>query len=227
MKRILGMNEHCRFYRLVCLASRVSPVIKRYQFDLCKYSDLRNAIVHDRANGQIIAEPNEQAVENIERIAAFLLAPPKVVPLFQKPVLTLGANVLLVDAIALLSKHGYSQAPVKERGSISGLITSQLIVRWLGMNLVDGNINLGRTRVGEVLRFCAGGGSYHLVSADTSLFEALDLFYCFKAKGGKLEAILITHHGEPGEAFLGIITNRDLPLLQKELQQCRPPQQSP
>ncbi len=227
MKRILGMKEHCRFYRLVCLASRVSPVIKRYQFDLCKYSDLRNAIVHDRAEGQIIAEPNEHAVENIERIAGFLLAPPKAIPLFQKPVLTFGANVLLIEVMAQLSKHAYSQAPVKERGAITGLITSQLIVRWLGANLNGGNIELGQITAGQVLHFCGGGGSYRLVPADTSLFEVLELFYCFKIDGGKLEAVLLTHHGEAAEPLLGIITNRDLPLLQKELEHCRPTEPFP
>jgi len=49
------------------------------------------------------------------------------------------------------------------------------------------------------------------------LFEVQDLFYRYYQQGRRLDAILITSSGSPAEPLLGIVTMRDLPLVQKEL----------
>lgn len=220
MQRILDLKEHRRFYDLLDMTARVHPVINRYKFDLKEFADLRNAIVHDRADGRIIAEPNDFAVESIEKIAAFLLEPPKVVPLFQKPVLTLPLNEPVGAAVKAMSRHSCSQVPVLDRGVIAGMITAQMIVRWLGVNLDAGELNLEETTLADIVQYAPPDAcSYRLVSAGASLFEVLDLFYHCQAEGGKLEAVLITRRGEPGEPLIGIITNRDLPVLQRQLEQ--------
>ena len=52
-----------------------------------EYGDLRNAIVHDRADGKVIAEPNDDVVVQIEKIAALLLEPRRLYRFFRKKVL--------------------------------------------------------------------------------------------------------------------------------------------
>jgi predicted transcriptional regulator len=217
LQKILDLKDHRRFYDMVDMAARVNPVISRYKFDLREYGDLRNAIVHDRADGKIIAIPNDDAVESIEAIAGALLEPPKVTPLFQKEVLTLKDGDPMSRAIRLMSKHGYSQAPVLDRDTITGMITSNLIVWWMGAGLAEDTFDLDNTTVGDVLRHAKGVDNFEIIPASTSLFDIPGLFLRSQMEGGKLEAVLITRHGGRGETLIGIITNRDLPLVQQEL----------
>ncbi|MEW5784117.1 MAG: CBS domain-containing protein [Bacillota bacterium] len=220
MQKMLDLKDRRRFYDLIDKAARVNPVINRYKFDLKEYGDLRNAIVHDRADGQVIAEPNNDAVAAIERIAGMLLEPPRVVPLFQKRVLTLSASEAVTRAVKEMSRHAYTQVPLIEADTMIGLLTSNMIVKWMGKSLTDGSLDLEQTTLGDVLRIVGHEDNYRLVSINTSLFKVVDLFYRCQVEGNKLEAVLITEHANTSEPLIGIITNRDLPLVQRELDQA-------
>lgn len=217
LQRILNLKEYRRFYDLLERAARFNPVIDRYKFDLRKYGDLRNAIVHDRIDGMIIAQPNDDTVSNIEKIARLLLKPPAVVPLFKKEVATIPVEASLARAIRVMGKHRYSQVPVIDEGSVTGLLTSNMIVRWMGVQLEKGEINLHDTAVSEVLPFSGSKDNYKVVASRVTLFDVLELFINYREAAHKLEAVLITPNGRPEEQVVGIITNFDLPLLQREL----------
>jgi predicted transcriptional regulator len=221
MERILNLKDHRRFFELVDKSSRVNPVIERYRFDLREYSELRNAIVHDRSGGEIIAVPTNEVVEKIERIAALLVEPPKVAPLFLKEVLTLSGKYPVSRAIRDLSKMSYTQAPVYVNDKLAGLLTSNMIVKWMGICLINNKeeINLHETSLTDVIKKAGHENDYQLVSVNQSLFEVPDLFYRWQHEGRKLEAVLITQNGDPNEPLLGIITNRDLPAVHREIDQ--------
>ena len=217
MQRILDLKERRRFYELVEMGARGNPVLRRYKFDLKKFGDLRNAIVHDRADGKIIAEPTIEAVESIETIARLLLEPPRVAPLFIKEVLALPGEAPVIRAVRELSRHNYTQLAVIDGGAVVAMLTANMIVHWLGRSPAATPDLLERTSIREVLRQTGDRDNFRVVAAEASLFQVLDLFIGHQAKGKKLDAVLITAHGRPEEELIGIITNRDLPLLQKEL----------
>ncbi len=219
MERILDLKEHRRFFELVDRSARVNPVIERYRFDLKEYSELRNAIVHDRAGGEIIAEPVEKVVNDIERIAELLLEPPKVAPLFLKEVLTLSVSHPVSRAIRDLSRMSYTQAPLLDDDLMVGLITSNMIVKWMGIRLAKDSIDLENTTLKNVLEIAGHEENYVTVSVNKSLFAIPDLFYHWQQEGRKLEAVLITQNGNLSEPIKGIITNRDLPIVHRELEQ--------
>ncbi len=217
MERILNIKEHRRFFELVDKSARLNPVIDQYRFDLKEYSELRNAIVHDRINGEIIAIPTDAAVESIERIAALLLQPPTVAPIFLKEVLVLQASDPVEKAVRELSRHSYTQVPVIKEGRMLGLLTSNMIVKWMGSSIDDDSFSLDRVSLLEVIKAAGHEKNYHIVSVQHSLLEIPDLFYKWQQQGKKLEAVLISETGDAGEKFLGIITNRDLPAIYKEI----------
>ncbi len=221
MERILDLKDHRRFFELIDKSSRINPVIERYRFDLREYSELRNAIVHDRSGGEIIAVPTDEVVEKIERIAALLIEPPKVAPLFLKEVLTLSGSYPVSRAIRDLSRMSYTQAPVYRDGKLVGLLTSNMIVRWMGICLIsnEDDVNLHETVLTDVISKAGHENDYHLVSVNQPLFTVPDLFYRWQQEGRKLEAVLITLNGDPDEPLLGIITNRDLPAVHREMEQ--------
>jgi predicted transcriptional regulator len=221
MERILDLKDHRRFFELVDKSSRVNPVIERYRFDLREYSELRNAIVHDRSGGEIIAVPTSEVVDKIERIAALLVEPPKVAPLFLKEVLTLAGNCPVSRAVREFSKMSYTQAPVYVNGKLIGLLTSNMIVKWMGICLISNQeeVNLHETSLTDVIKKAGHENDYQFVSVNQSLFDLPDLFYHWQQQGRKLEAVLITQNGDPAEPLLGIITNRDLPAVHREIDQ--------
>ena len=222
MERILDLKDHRRFFELVDKSARVNPVIERYRFDLREYSELRNAIVHDRSGGEIIAVPTDEVVGKIERIAALLLEPPKVAPLFLKEVLTLSGSYPVSRAIRDLSRMSYTQAPVYVNDKLNGLLTSNMIVKWMGICLISNNdkdVNLHEPSLTDVIKKAGHENDYQLVSVNQSLFTVPDLFYHWQQEGRKLEAVLITQNGDPEEPLLGIITNRDLPAVHRAIDQ--------
>ncbi len=221
MERILNLKEHRRFFELVDRSARANPVIERYRFDLREYSELRNAIVHDRSGGEIIAEPVTEVVEKIERIAALLMEPPKVAPLFLKKVLTLSGNYSVSKAIRELSRMSYTQAPVYLDNQLIGLVTSNMIVKWMGICLINNKeeVNLHETLLIDVIEKAGHENDYQFIAVNQSLFDVPDIFYRWQQEGRKLEAVFITQHGDPDEPLLGIITNRDLPVVQREIEQ--------
>lgn len=218
MRKILELKDHRPFSELVNKSSRLNPVIGRYRFDLKEYSELRNAIVHDRSGGEIIAEPNAEVVASIERIVGLLLEPPKVAPLFIKEVLALSEDQPVARAIRELSKMTYTQAPVMKDGTIVGLITSKMIVQWIGLSLANDTFDIERTTIGDLMERVGEVDGYEFVSVNKSLLEIPDLFYSYQEQGKKLEAVLITRDGKPDQPLKGIITNRDLPVVHRKLE---------
>ncbi len=219
MKRILNLKNHRRFFELIDKSARINPIIERYRFDLKEYGELRNAIVHDRSGGEIIAEPNDYAVSHIEQIAHLLLEPPKVAPLFLKEVLALSASDPISRAIRELSRMSYTQVPVLSNGETICLLTSNMIVKWMGLSLADNTFDISVTTLEDAIKKVGHENNYEVVSVNQPLFEIPDLFYKWQQQGKKLEAVLITQNGELSEKLQGIITNRDLPLVHKALEQ--------
>ncbi len=216
LRKIVAPDRFLKFYELVKCACRIEPLLREYRVDLLEFGELRNAIVHNRTDGRIIAEPDDEAVAAIERIAAHLSEPPRVVPLFQKKVITVAGRDPIRDAVKLLYRYSYSQLPVTENGITVALLTTNTITRWLGKSL-ENKVSLEDTAVAAVLEYTEHGDNFKFAGAGTTLFEVQDLFYRYYQRGKRLDAILITSDGSPAEPLLGIITMRDLPLVQKEL----------
>ncbi len=216
LRKMVASDHYLKFFEMVKGAARTEPLVRQYRVDLLEMGELRNAIVHNRADGRIIAEPDDEAVATIERIAAHLSEPPRVLPLFKKKVITVDYRDPIGRAVKLLYGHSYSQLPVTDSGLTAALLTTNTITRWLG-TAPEQRISLQDTAVGEVLEYTEHSDNFEFVGAGTTLFEIQDIFYCYYQRGKRLDAILITYGGNPAEELLGIITLRDLPLVQKEL----------
>lgn len=204
-------NNDVTFYQLVDDVSRSKPVVRRFKQDLKEYADLRNAIVHERGGGHVLAEPNEQAVNDIERIASFLLKPPTLIPLFQTQVITLDKSKPISNAVELILKRSISQIPILDGNRIVSLLTTNTIARWLGKVVNENLVDLKATTIAQVLQYTEDEDNYALVKRDTTIFEALECFQEFESQGKPLQALLITEYGQPKDRIIGIITIFDLP----------------
>lgn len=214
------LEQRTRFYKLVDRTAVASPVVRRYSDDLKEYADLRNAIVHERTDEHVIAEPNDRAVRQIENILSLLENPPRVIPHFRKQVTTMTPEDPIAVAAFLMLEQDFSQLPiVNKEGHFVALLTTSDITHWIGMCVPKKTINLEETFISEIMDCnCRedlpnAGPDYVFFSRDETIFAVLDIFQSTEQSGSRLEAILITEHGLPTEELLGIITIWDLPAI--------------
>ena len=89
LQKELGNGDYKPFKSLVDHVAKSNTVIKLYQDELNSFGNLRNAIVHTRAeNSEPIAEPHDSVVELIERIVREITTPEKVIPKFSRQVIS-------------------------------------------------------------------------------------------------------------------------------------------
>jgi len=204
------------FYRLVDLVGVDNPVIRRFKVDLKQYADLRNAIVHDRIGGVVIAEPHERVVQRIETIAALIQRPPRVLPVFERRVLTLRSDDTLEAALKTMLKHSFSQIPVISREDFIGLLTANTITRWLASRSQSDWDSI--TPISSVLDCAEDVDNHCFLPGNATIFDAMDSFHTYEELGKRLEAVLITESGKSSSKIKGIITVSDLPRILKEME---------
>ena len=209
LRKVLNEEKEIPFMRMVREASESNHLVLRFRDALRDLSDLRNAIIHDSTDGHVIAEPNNQVVEEIERLLALLVDAPKIIPMFQTKVVTLSTTDPVATALEYVNRHAFSQFPVYSGRDFSALLTTNTIVHWLA-NCHAGGVRLD-VPVEEVLSFAEDTDNCIFMSRHKTAFDVISTVRSYEKKGRKLGAILITQDGRKDEQLLGIITMWDLP----------------
>jgi len=213
LRRLAQSDRRETFRRVLQAAAQCSPVVRTYEREIAKYGELRNAIVHEAVSPDfVIAEPHPDVVEQIEKIAALLLDPPKVGSVATLDVKWLEVNDPITRALHWSKTHSISLFPVYDKGRFVGLLGPKCIARWLAGAPVGDCIRVDEVRVYEVLAYDERGGrNVAFLGPDASVFDAIALFAQVPQSGHpRLEAILVTEHGRPNHRLLGIITPKDV-----------------
>lgn len=205
------------FCQLVETVAKKNRTVSGCKDDLKEFADLRNAIVHERTDGHVIAEPNDRALADFERIRAALINPPTVMPKFQREVRSRRADEAVGAAVADMRSGSFSQLPILSNGTVIALLTAETVVRWLASEVGNDLVSLLDTKIEAVLPHVEDKEHYCFLSRRATLQEALDRFEDFTARGRDLDAILISQDGKPRQALLGILTVYDLPAVLETL----------
>ena len=197
----------------------VDYVVRKYEDELIDYGRLRNAIIHNSTDEQIIAEPHQNVVEEFEKIAELISAPPKVIDtVCTTNVLTVEHNTKLYDLVKLIYSSTFSNIPVYKNGGIIGVANGQKILDYIGKNLFEGvNLEnfLQETTVEQFIEDQTDDVKYFEVcDIDLTVEKALNLFY----QNRKLLIIILTRSGMLQEAPLGILTPTDIMDLNKVIE---------
>lgn len=217
LRSTAGADRSASFYKLVEQVSRAHAAVRRYKDDLKEYADLRNAIVHERTDSHVIAEPNDRALEDFRRIRTSLLQPPKVIPQFQRSVKLRAATEAIGGAVSDMRNGSFSQLPVLLDGNVVALLTAETVVRWLASEVSNDVVSLMDTEIRTVLGHVEDKDHYCFLARGASLHEAISRFEDFTSRGKDLDAILITESGQADQKLLGILTVYDLPAILETL----------
>ncbi len=213
LRKQAGVDRFTPFYQLIERASERNRTIAQYRDDLKEFADLRNAIVHERSDGHVIAEPNDRAIAAFQKIRTALINPIAVIPLFASKVLSRSQSDSVGTAVTDMREGSFSQLPILSDGKVIALLTSETVVRWLATEVKNQIVNPWETQIGAVIGHAENQDHYCFLPRRATLLEALFKFEDFTARGRSLDAILITEAGRPDQKLLGILTIFDLPAI--------------
>ena len=209
MGEISKESSYKPFAQLLYRCASLNKVISLNQQTLREYSELRNAIVHERGgNNEIIAEPCDSVTESIERIAGMLEQDNSILQFSSMPVKTVSLQTEIPEAYRIMDEMHTSKLPVYEQGTYKGLVTLEEIAGW--------GINRDTTKhtVNDILA-ASKDEKVLFLPRSSSVTSAIQGFESAMNHGSSLLAIIITDKGSLNEEPLGIITVADLPKILK------------
>lgn len=203
-------GEEDRFSVLLKVGQTRHHLIDRYYNDLRQYSKLRNAIVHEkREPGLYIAQPNEEVVEHIEKIAEIFGKPMTGLSIASKEVKFFESSQSLLEVLKAIQEHGFSQYPVYEEKNYKGLLKTTHILSWMSDTIQDGQINIANSTVADLIPYM-NEVPIEFVGKQANIFEVEEIFEKKHREKIDLEAVIINENGEKNQWPIGLITPWDL-----------------
>lgn len=214
LEDLLGTEPGNSFRWLVRQAAKRDPLVRSVEDDLLEMSELRNAIVHDRGGGYVIAEPHEETVARLEKVVDLITDPPRIDEVMSRPVVTCSPEEPVAEAARRMVDGGYSRLPVyREDGTFLGLLTANAIARWVATRLAGTINSMDEESVEAVMGHGKAGRRFEVVDRHRLVTDVVAMFAESHRKGRHVEAVLVTPTGDESERPMGIVTVQDLPRL--------------
>ena len=217
LRTIYDFKRSMSFSDVVRRSVVLNSVVRKYEEDLIDYGRLRNAIIHNGNRKYVIAEPHDDVVVKIEKLAELISEPPLAIDrVGNREVITINQDMSIGKAMELMARTGYSNLPTYAGDKLIGILNGRKLINILGNKLADG-INLqefvDNTSVGTIIQDM--GDDYYFMLADEELTidEAMNYF----ENNRKLLIILITKNGKDSSRPLGIISSADIIDMKKIL----------
>ena len=192
LRSIYGFKRSMTYSDVVRRSVVLNSVVRKYEDDLIDFGRLRNAIIHQGNHKYIIAEPHDDIVEMIERLADLITEPPLAIDTVgNKEVLVINHDMKVANAMELIYRTGYSNLPTYNGEKLIGILNGRKLINVLGEKVGLG-INLEtfiqETTVAEILP--SMGEDYYFMLADQKL--TIDNAMNYFENNRKLLIILIT-----------------------------------
>jgi CBS domain-containing protein len=156
---------------------------------------------------QAIAEPHDMIVAKIIEIEKKVSRPRKVIDDYACEVYTFHVQDTLSDVLQVIREKRFSKFPVYNN-ELAGLLTQKGIAGWMAANKQAPSAP-DSIELADVLPF-EQKDNVKFISMHTSVYQAEDIFRQQIGEGKRLEALLITKKGHPGEELMGMITAWDV-----------------
>lgn len=212
LKESLNKNIYYSFSKLLADESKKDIYIKKHKEVLEKISTLRNVLVHEEGNA-IIAVPTDETINILETIVNRYTKPKLVYELCNDKVSSIKNVQTLKEALTIMEKRGFSKLPVYEDGRCIGLLTGNMISRWLRQNL-ENQLQLDdlliKTLIEDVIAYQKEKDHIKFIPKSINVNEFLTLIVKEPSPSG---VYIMTEHGLDSEKPVSIITSFDFPVI--------------
>ena len=217
LRELYGFKPSQSFTDVVRRSAEKNTVVRKYETELVDYARLRNAIVHQSTDGQIIAVPCDEVVEQIEFIEKLLCHPPGIMDAIKvKKIASVFADKPLITAVDAFAENWQKTLIVYDHGRMCGVLNSYGLYRILGERVRAGE-NVTQFLLTALCRDVLDENElakYRLVGRSSTVFE---IFKAFEERKGLL-AVIVTENGQLGEKAINIITPSDFPRINHYLE---------
>ena len=209
LREIYSIKKNLNFADMIRKVAGVNTVVLKFEDELISYGRLRNAIVHNSKEDAIIAEPNIEVVEKLEKIARTINTPPRVVDCIRpRKVFTASGETPLKDVIREMKAVGYSVIPVYIAQTLVGVINRKMVVEGIGKFIeekrdLDDAIN---EPVAQCLDIFNESNHYEVAPASITVENLLYMFQ----QNRKLSSIILTENGNFNEPARAVLVSADL-----------------
>ncbi len=208
LRDIYSIKRQLAFSDMIRKVATVNTVVSKFEEDLLDYGRLRNAIVH-RSDDQIIAEPNIEVVEKLEKIARIINTPPRVVECIKsRKVISVNGDTTLKEVFMILGKEGYSVLPVYINETLVGVINRKMIIDAICNFIIQKrDIDDAMSEpVSKCLNIFNETNHYEVVPTSLTIENLLYMFQ----QNRKLTSVILTENGNYDEPAKSIIVSTDL-----------------
>ena len=217
LRTIYDFKRSMSFSDVVRRSVVLNAVVRKYEEDLIDYGRLRNAIIHQGNHNYIIAEPHDDIVEKIEKLAELISEPPVAIDrVGNKEVITINNDMKIAKAIELIYRTGYSNLPTYEGDKLIGILNGRKMITIIGKRIAE-NVNLQEfvqeTPVSEIIDEMGEDHYFMLADEHLTIDEAMNFF----ENNRKLLVILITKNAKDTGKPLRIISTADIVDMKKIL----------
>jgi predicted transcriptional regulator len=197
--------------------------VKTYNDRLQTFANLRHAIAHypDDGEREVIADPRDSVVEDIEAIADNVETPPTVEEVCVEDVTDVVGNEFVADVARRMKEADYSQAPVVDyEGHFRTLLTTNTIARWFA-EASENDEEMREAEVDDVLDYREREDACEILGPQDNLFKVLTIFETTEEGRPPPYAIVVTAGGRENGEIEGILTPFDLPQVYDTLHLSR------
>ncbi len=210
LRTIYDFKRSMSFSDVVRRCVVLNSIVRKYEEDLIDYGRLRNAIVHQGNKKYIIAEPHDEIVDKIEKLAKLITEPPTAMNMVgNKEVISINHDLVVSKAMQIIYRTGYANLPTYEGEKLIGILNARKLINVLGQK-VDEGVNLQEfienTTVGEIIHEMGEDYYYMLCDESLTIDQAMNYF----ENNRKLLIILITKGGKDSGKPLKIISSADI-----------------
>ena len=208
LREIYSIKRTLTFSDMIRKVANVNTVVSKFEEDLIDYARLRNAIVH-KSGDELIAEPNLEVVEKLEKIARIINTPPRVIECLRpRKVYTVTGDTTLKEVVLQMAKSGYSVVPVYISGTLVGVINRKMIVDGIGKFIeqcrdIDDSIN---EPVSKCLDIFNETSHYEVASSNLTIENMMYMFQ----QNRKLSSVVLTENGNYTEPAKAVIVSADI-----------------
>ena len=189
-------------------AENKNPAVMAKRGVIWNLYGLRNVFAHaDR--DKYIADVNDLAFAEINKIIGLLDNPPKAIDVFKRDVFVACLNDDMGVVLRNMKDNLYTHIPVYDNGKFIGILSETTILEWLVENINEGGeAYFAKQKVDNVNRKYLHPKTNQCVfiKESTSIFEIDKMFEDTIYGQNRLGVILITKNGTKDENPLGIIT---------------------
>ncbi len=207
LREIYSIKRSLTFSDMIRKVASVNMVVSKFEEELIDYGRLRNAIVH-KSSDEIIAEPNIEVVEKLEKIARLINTPPRVVDCLRpRKVFCVDGDTPLKNVVEEMSKSGFSVVPVYIAKTLVGVINRKMIIDGIAKFIVQKQDidDAMKTPVSNCLDIF-NEASHYEVAPEAMTIESL--LYMFQ-QNRKLSSVILTENGNYTEPAKMVIVTAD------------------